>query len=255
MAKTKKTLEAPKAGEAPAPTVDEKLAAANAEAVEDAQGPDDGPLDEAKLADEAATEAKAELEAELADDAEVTASDKIKLALKEKMKADYKEKMRPTVLADLQAEALKDAKEELAADAEAEAKAEMEAEKKKDEPDDTWAKKPNAEITRIFRVARYVSGIPFRENIHTLMRHKSTNGMTTIEALSQKIKPTPANQYILKKGAIDYQDQLVALRNHEEAGVLKEIDPKFLGVPYISKEMKELKAAEDLVAKLRAQQG
>jgi len=90
-----------------------------------------------------------------------------------------------------------------------------------------WSKDPKAKIRRVFRVAMFRKGSPYKPNFTTLMSQESVlpSGVR-IPSRVVTVEPTPALQYILDKGAINYEEQLVSLRNIEAKGYLVEINPE-----------------------------
>ena len=222
---------------------------------------DNGPINEAKLRDEAAAAAaeEAKLEAEVAlakadqSEEEEASREQVKADLFAKFKAEAKEAALADEVAKLKAKLQAEEDERIKKEAEAEGKTEAKAEAKKDKPDNTWKDDPDAEIERVFRGDHFRAGVPFRENIMVRQRLASQVNGTTVEPFSKKLMPTPSNQYILLKGAVDYPKQLESLRKHEADGNIIEIDPKFKGSPYIHPTMIAIREHEKILAELKAQ--
>lgn len=113
-------------------------------------------------------------------------------------------------------------------------------------------------MRRVFRVTLFRNGIPFKENIVTLLQIKSIIEGTEIPDLCISLQPNTTNQYVLTEGAIQYDKQLEALRKWENGTVLKgvkpikEINPKLEGVPWIPQNIRKIKELEDEIKKLKA---
>lgn len=107
-----------------------------------------------------------------------------------------------------------------------------------------WSEDQDAEIRRVFRVAQYKKGVPYRDNIATLLKEAVVIGNQKIGAKAITLSPNHALQYVLIKGAIDYADQLEALRVMEAKGVIKEINPEYEGVVWLPEKILLARKAE-----------
>lgn len=163
--------------------------------------------------------------------------EQIKAAEEAKKKADAEAKEQ--AVADAQAKAVEEAR----------VKAEEEAQAKADAEHEVL----HGVRKRVFRVIKFLDGMPFKETIHTLMRIGGQVNGTTVPALSKSIKPNHASQYVLLKGAIEYPAQLAVLRDYEEQKILEEVDPETVGVPWIPEIERKIQEAKALVLKLEAQ--
>lgn len=107
-----------------------------------------------------------------------------------------------------------------------------------------WSKDPKAVIKRVFRVAQFKKGVPYNHNIATLLKEAVVVGNQKVGAKSATISPNHALQYVLIKGAIDYADQLEALRVMEEKGVIKEVNPECEGAVWLPEKVLAARKAE-----------
>jgi len=196
----------------------------------------DGVIDQAKNAELAVQEAKAQIEAEEKEKvlAEINAKAEADRA---GMVAKLVETKRAEVVASMEDRMSLNKQLEMQAEIEAQATEELEAElkaAKAAETDETWKKDKNAQISkRVFRSAVWKHGSAVRKPLITLNRQDSMVKGTQISALTVPCEPNHADQYVLRGGAVDYTDQLAALRRYEELGKIKEIDPKFEGIPWV----------------------
>ena len=125
--------------------------------------------------------------------------------------------------------------------------------KKKEKTGGTWETDKNAELPkRIFRSDKFKNGVAVRTSLVTLNRQAVMIKGTAINPLTIVMDPNAASQYVLKSGAVDYADQLAALRKCEALGKVKEVDPKFEAVPYISENEKQIRMAETELAQLKS---
>jgi len=117
----------------------------------------------------------------------------------------------------------------------------------------SWDKTPKAQIQRVFRAVK--PRVMRDKKLITLFTQDHMEKGTTVKGRCIGIKPNPASQYVLNAGAIDYQDQLKALRGFEGKGEIVEVDPKNIGTPFISEEEKELALVERRFEELKAKLG
>jgi hypothetical protein len=96
-----------------------------------------------------------------------------------------------------------------------------------------WSKSPEKEMERVFRVARFPKGVPYKPNLATRMTQASVVDGIPKGAISITIAANHALQYVLEDGAVDYSDQLNALRVLESKGFVKEVNPKYRGVVWL----------------------
>ena len=116
--------------------------------------------------------------------------------------------------------------------------------------DNTWEKKPNAVVDRLFRV----EDPPFNEGIITFQQQEGTINNTRVPELIIKLSPLGdhgnSQQYLLSKGARHYAEQLKVLRSWEKKsgkGKLKEIPMSHYGKPYFPpKQIKIMKLEAEL---------
>lgn len=107
-----------------------------------------------------------------------------------------------------------------------------------------WSKEPKAEMERVFRVAKFPKGIPEKPRYHTRMTEPSTVDGIKVGAKAISLNANPALQYVLKEGAIDYAEQLIALRNLCAMGFIQEINPKFKGVVFLPAAVRAVQKAK-----------
>jgi len=174
--------------------------------------------------------------------------------VKPEAKADADAKAKADAVAKAKAEILAEAKAKAQAEAEikaeAEAKAIADAKAKAEAYENAkWDEEPNKDMLRVFRVLKP----PTKKVLMTLQMPKRVVDEIELPAPSASIAPNSAQQYVLRKGAIEYKRQLVALRNHVATGFIEEVDPQRLGIVWIPPEQVKLAEAEALVEKLKAQ--
>jgi len=150
--------------------------------------------------------------------------------------------------AEIQAEAIARAVAEAEIKAEAEAKAlEIEQAKADAYANASWDEEPNKDMTRVFRVLKPPTSVV----LMTLMLGKRHINGTNYDEATDRLIPNAAQQYVLQKGAIEYVKQVTALRSYAKKGMLKEIDPELINVPWIPEAQVKLAEAEALVRKLK----
>ena len=139
------------------------------------------------------------------------------------------------------------AEAEVGADAAAES---LPVEMTVDEDSTLWKDDPNAQIRRVFRV----TCPPLNEAFMTLLIHPAVvmegGGVRTTEERVVSIEPNAAQQYVLGAEAIEYPEQLKALRRHEARGAIEECAPKSEGIPWIPPEQRRMKDLRDELEKL-----
>jgi len=112
--------------------------------------------------------------------------------------------------------------------------------------------KDTADKRRVFQVIKWIGGVPFKENIYTLLRKKTMVGGTEIEGAVRKIKPNAVYQYILAEGAEDHKKQLSVLRKYVEDGILEEVAAENEGQPWLPEAERVIIAKEAELKKLKA---
>lgn len=203
------------------------------------------PVDESAVRGAAAAEARAELKKELKSDVKASAAAKIEKELKEQMKAEIKVRIKEEVREEMREEAEAEAKKQLERDLQAEARKEARAEVSGEiRKSDKWTKDPKTRMTRVFRVLNP----PMTESRVTLMQMKGQIEGTDVPGITITLKPNPAQQYVLREGAIQYEKQLVALRNHKD---LEEIAPYLEGQIWIPPRTLKIRQVEAELKKLK----
>ena len=152
-----------------------------------------------------------------------------------------------------EAKVKEDARAEAEAVAEAEAAAELEAQADAEKEAKAEAKKVGKPRRRVWRQIK--PRVMRNTIIKTLMEHGRMVGEVKVPGRNAELTPNNANQYVLGAGAIEYGKQLGVLLGRVASGDLIEVDPSTEGVPFVSKEEKDLAEFESKARALRKKLG
>lgn len=122
--------------------------------------------------------------------------------------------------------------------------------------DGEWRKKPDADMTRVFRVSEggWKDGLPFSDNIIVINRSKSMQAGSEIGAMTVALSPNSACQYVLLQGAEEYDEKLKSLRRHsEKVGVIEEVNPITINAVWFPQNVLRKKELAVLTARNQAE--